>query len=392
MSIDGAGAAVAVAFPRLGPYHLARLRAAHQRFAREGVEIVAIETAATDSTYAWSVESDSQPFRRITLFPGQSLDGLTRKKARNALVALFERERFAAYASSGWSFPESQAVLPVAARKNVPLMVMSETAERDAPRRWWREWLKRRVVRRFRAGLVGGRGHIEYLAKLGVPKERIFRGYDCVDNDYFFKKVQEIRSRAERERISLGLARPFFLTVCRFVAEKNLAFLLKAFARSRRQLGEAAWDLVLCGDGPLRGELERMASSLGVAEAVHFPGFVQYPDLPRYYALAGGFVLASQVEPWGLVVNEAMASGVPSLVSDRCGCAEELIVEGQTGHTFSPRDEEALVQNMRRLATDARHRDKLVAAAESRIDDYGPRQFAEGLWNAFIACRRASAS
>jgi 1,2-diacylglycerol 3-alpha-glucosyltransferase len=98
-----------------------------------------------------------------------------------------------------------------------------------------------------------------------------------------------------------------------------------------------ARDLVVCGDGDLRPRLHALARELGLEQRVHWPGFVQYPDLPVYYALADAFILASTIEPWGLVVNEAMACGLPVLVSDRCGCAPDLVPEGQNGFTFKPR-------------------------------------------------------
>ncbi len=81
------------------------------------------------------------------------------------------------------------------------------------------------------------------------------------------------------------------------------------------------WDLVLLGDGPLKPTLLKLISSLGLESCVHLPGFKQYDELPVYLGLAETFIHASTTEQWGLVVNEAMASGLPVLVSNRCGCA-----------------------------------------------------------------------
>src|SRR5207244_4064698 len=102
---------------------------------------------------------------------------------------------------------------------------------------------------------------------------------------------------------------------------KNLPRLLEAFAGYRRLAGDAAWELVLLGDGPLRPELVALLKDLELDGHVLLPGFKQYDELPAYYGLAGAFIHASTTEQWGLVVNEAMASGLPVLVSDRCGCA-----------------------------------------------------------------------
>ena len=103
---------------------------------------------------------------------------------------------------------------------------------------------------------------------------------------------------------------------------------------------------MLLGDGPLKSDLCRLISDLGLQHSVLLPGFKQYPELPAYYGLASAFVHASTTEQWGLVVNEAMASGLPVLVSNRCGCAADLVQEGVNGFTFDPFNVEQLAQLM----------------------------------------------
>ena len=83
---------------------------------------------------------------------------------------------------------------------------------------------------------------------------------------------------------------------------------------------------------------------------MHLPGFKQYDELPVYYGLASAFVHASTTEQWGLVVNEAMASGLPVLVSNRCGCATDLVQEGRNGFTFDPSNVEQLAQLMLKIS------------------------------------------
>ena len=111
-----------------------------------------------------------------------------------------------------------------------------------------------------------------------------------------------------------------------------------------------AWHLVLLGDGELRGELERRIALPDLAGAVILRGFRQYDELPAFYGLARAFVHASTTEQWGLVVNEAMAAGLPVLVSARCGCAQDLVRNGVNGFTFDPYDVEELAGLMQRVA------------------------------------------
>jgi len=113
---------------------------------------------------------------------------------------------------------------------------------------------------------------------------------------------------------------------------------------------------------------------------VLLPGFKQYPDLPAYYGLANAFIHASTKEPWGLVVNEAMASGLPVLVSNRCGCAADLVQEGVNGFTFDPYNVEQLAQFMFQISAFQPFRLSAFGDASRKIiSNWGPDRFAAGL-------------
>jgi glycosyltransferase involved in cell wall biosynthesis len=161
----------------------------------------------------------------------------------------------------------------------------------------------------------------------------VLKGYDVVDNEYFARGAERARQQSPALRRELGLPAYYFLASARFTEKKNLRFLLRAFARYRslcsaRQgpLGEAdaAWELVLIGDGPLREQLVSLRSELGAEQFIHFAGASAYDELPVFYGLAGALVHPSTTEQWGLVVNEAMACGLPVVISNRCGCVAGL--------------------------------------------------------------------
>ena len=106
-------------------------------------------------------------------------------------------------------------------------------------------------------------------------------------------------------------------------------------------------------------------TSLDLDRSVRLPGFRQYDELPAYYGLAEAFVHASRTEQWGLVVNEAMASGLPVLVSRQCGCAPELVAHGTNGYQFDPNDQVALARCMAEITRDEEHR-QMMGQASSR--------------------------
>jgi glycosyltransferase involved in cell wall biosynthesis len=188
-------------------------------------------------------------------------------------------------------------------------------------------------------------------------------------------------------REQYGLPPRYFLSSNRFVPKKNLSRLLAAYSHYREQAGSRAWDLVLCGDGPLRDELEALAGRLGLGESVHFPGFVQYEDLPVYYGLASAFVHVSTVEQWGLVVNEASAAGLPVLVSNRCGCAPELVVEGRNGWVLDPMDALGIASVMVRVSDDPQQAAQMGRESQKIVSAFSPLRFADGLASAVVRAR-----
>ena len=117
-----------------------------------------------------------------------------------------------------------------------------------------------------------------------------------------------------------------------------------------------------------------------VERAVYFAGFRQVEELPRIYAGAGVLVHASVKDTWGLVVNEAMASGLPVIVSGRCGCASDLVRDGENGYVFEPTDVEGLAGLMGRVAgMEDAERAAMGEAGRRVIADWGPERFAAGL-------------
>jgi glycosyltransferase involved in cell wall biosynthesis len=257
---------------------------------------------------------------------------------------------------------------------------MSETNASDASRNIATEFMKEWVVNLFQAGLCGGTMARSYLADLGIPGERIFVGYDAVDNDQFARGAERVRgTEAFPGQSDPAWRGRCFLACARFLPKKNLPRLVEAFALYRRSAGTDAWPLVLLGEGPMRGDLERQRTRLGLEGSFDMPGFKQYDDLPLYYGNAGAFVHASTTEQWGLVVNEAMASGLPVLVSERCGCAPDLVEEGRNGYTFDPDDTDALARLMLHVTSDACDRAAMGRASSAIIARWSPQRFADGL-------------
>jgi glycosyltransferase involved in cell wall biosynthesis len=272
----------------------------------------------------------------------------------------------------------------------VPSVVMSESNGWDEKRVAFKEWVKRRVSSMYSAALVGGTTHKAYLVELGMAPESVFFGYDAVDNDHFASNADDATRHDSELRKRYRLPDHFFLASARFVEKKNLWRLIDAYANYRKRALMAAhpdprgaWDFVLLGDGPLCAALQAQISALNLEDHVLLPGFKSYAELPIYYGLAHAFVHASITEQWGLVVNEAMASGLPVLVSNRCGCAAELVTSGRNGFTFDAQDGEQLTQLMLKIASmDPMERMRLSQGGREIISRWGPERYAQGVSSA----------
>ncbi|MBX3435502.1 MAG: glycosyltransferase [Pirellulales bacterium] len=375
---------VALVYGVFGRYHLARYVAARRAIAGCG-ELVGIEIVdglGATNVAGWRAERQ-EDLGITTLFKGRNILSVPGGEVVAAVQAALDAAAPDVVAIPGWTVPEALGALQWATARGAGRVLLSATTEIDFRRQSVREWVKRRIVSQFDAALVGGARHKQYVAKLGVPAERIELGYDVVDNAYFAAELEKTLADASRIRRESGLPERYFLTAARFIPKKNLSRLLQAYADYRRQAGSTAWGLVIAGDGELRPALEDEAKRLDLGDHVLFPGFAGYDQMPAYYGLAGAYVQASTSEQWGLVVNEAMASGLPVLVSDRCGCSADLVHEGINGWTFDPYDVAGMTAALLRTSELPDDRLQEMSAASRRIvDQWGPDRFARGLLRA----------
>lgn len=372
-------------WPRLGPYHLARLRGAHEYFAARGVSVAALEVAGMDRTYGWKKETGITPFDRITVFPDRYYDDLTTRELKTGIFAALDAADPTAVAVNGYAFKDSRVCLDWCVSRKRKAILMTETSSADSSRGVLREMAKRVLLRRFNAAICGGKLHREYLLSLGMPPHRIFNKYDVVDNDYF-----STHSSVETDGRTLpGLEdrRPFFLASNRFIARKNIDVLLTAYKHYRSHT-TGGWRLVLLGDGDLEEQLKRRVEDEKIPDVV-FAGFRQLEELRIYYASAHCFIHPALSEPWGLVVNEAMAAGLPVIVSKGAGCAPDLVESGENGFLFDPHAPEELSRAMATISGSSDLQPRMSRRSREIISHWTIHDFARNLWGAFVVPEEA---
>lgn len=362
---------VAICFHRFGPYHISRLTAAAKQ-----MNIVGIEFSSHTSEYSWDVVESNELFKRITIVPDGDIRQLSKKTQKKLIWSTLDFVAPSVVAVNGWATYDALMVLAWAVKNHVPRIMMSDSTAWDYRRYVYKEHIKKAIISLTQSALVGGTAHADYMKKLGLPPEKIFKGYDTVDNSYFFQMAQKVRT----ERHSLSPSQfPYFLTSCRFLKKKNLFRLFDAFALYRKKLNNKKWQMIVLGDGSLRPQLEEHMKNLQLEEILHLPGFKQYNELPSYYAQAGVYIQPSTTEQWGLTVNEAMASGLPVLVSQKCGCAPDLVHDGYNGYTFDPYDTEQLSDLMLKVSSDSCNRKKMGQASQKIINHWSSESFAAAL-------------
>jgi glycosyltransferase involved in cell wall biosynthesis len=215
---------------------------------------------------------------------------------------------------------------------------------------------------------------------MGAANQTVFVAPNAVDIGVF-GSYENARSRAPRVRGELGLPQRYFLFAGRLVKEKGLLDLLAAYeslgADLREQVG-----LVFAGDGPLRADLESLARSI-FPGTIHFAGFVHRDELVNYYSLAECLVFPTYSDTWGMVVNEAMACGLPVICSSVAGCAADLVKAG--GRIVAPGNILQLSAAMQEIASDPSLRDRMSQENRSLIQSFSPELCAAGIVNAATA-------
>jgi len=362
--VSSAHGPVLLALHRIGPYHHARCLAAARRLPLE-----VLETRPQSQEYPWEFSADgSYPIHRLSGAADPEQDP-PRQAVDQQLEALLDRLQPRAVLSVGWADRTYQRLLLACGRRRLPLLLVSDSRWRDQPRSLPLELLKAQLLRGYAGALVAGRESRAYLERLGMAAAVIEQPWDVVDNAAF---------AAPADAPGGAPGRPELLCVSRFVAKKNHLGLLEAYGRYQSEGG--SWGLRLIGSGPLEAGIRAAAARLPQPERIVLEPFRQLEALRHAYAAAAGFVLASHTDQWGLVVNEAMAAGVPVLVSTACGCHADLITEGVTGWGFDPADPAALCAAIHRLERlGAGERSAVVAAARQRLEAFSPEAFAAGL-------------
>jgi glycosyltransferase involved in cell wall biosynthesis len=284
---------------------------------------------------------------------------------------------------NGWVVKTCLQALKACRRLKIPCIVRGE-ANNLRPRPWWKRSLQRQLVRRYDAFLPIGTANREFYRSHGIGDELMFDSPYCIENDRFAKAAHVSAGRTElvRQGWKVPQDSTCLLYCGKFEDKKHPLELLLALDDATK--AGAKLHLLMVGDGVLRRACENLVRERHLP--VTFTGFLNQSAIVDAYVAADILTLPSDHgETWGLVTNEAMACGLPAIVSDQVGCARDLIDPGNTGWVFPFGDWPHLTSLLREVAVD---RDRLHAMGDEcrrKIAEYTPLHAADGIAKAINA-------
>jgi glycosyltransferase involved in cell wall biosynthesis len=283
----------------------------------------------------------------------------------------------------GYNYVASWQARRWARRNRVPFSLWTESTTRDIRgNHALIEFLKAGFLRGCDGFVVPGKSSVEYLRSYGVPREMIFTAPNAVDIEFFAHRAETIRKDAAVHREGLRLPARFFLCAGRLVPEKGIFDLLRAYSALPSEVTQEM-GLVFVGDGPARSALLQRVAATNL-RSIQLMGFAQRECLPAYYALADVLIFPTHSDRWGLVVNEAMACGLPVISSAAAGCVSDLVENGWNGRVVSAGGVGQLTSAMDELARDADLRSLMAERSRERIKQYSPEAWAAGMASAVL--------
>lgn len=309
------------------------------------------------------------------------------------IADIVREEGFDAFIVSGWYLKSYRQAVRACRLNKIPVLVRGDS-QLQTPRSWILESAKkiiyRGMLRRFDGFLTVGKRNSEYLAHYGVSNEKLFFAPHFVDNERFAFQAESIRGRRSEIRSQWKIPQDAFCVLfCgKFIRKKRPMDLIAAAQQLITENRLTNLHLLFVGSGELSNELRANCNAVFDAETPHSPnnkepitnnqkprasfaGFLNQTEISKAYVAADVLVLPSDGrETWGLVVNEAMACGLPAIVSDAVGCAPDLIEDCKTGFTFPLGDDSALAKRLAALAKMRRDGHDFAPALTVRMQTY----------------------
>ncbi len=336
------------------------------------------------STLRWDLELLSGYSHRFLFnLSGDSNRGWTRHLNPGIVTALVRGRYDMVIFMLGWGSITAMAGILSCRLAGIPFFLYGDSSF-PPPETSLRSRIRARLLgalfRRTTGFMISGVLNGEYYRHYGADPAHFFLLPWAVENERFVKSAEFTEGERERMRAELGIGsgQVVFVYSAKLVERKDPMTLLRAF---EQMPGRDRAALLFIGDGSLRAPLEDYARTHELS-GVHFSGFVNQTNLPRHYSLSDVFVLPSLYEPRGAVVNEAMACGLPLIVTDRCGSIGDIVQQGDNALIYHAGDPSALAQAMRWMVEHPAERASMAERSRSIISTWTYARGVEGIRSA----------
>lgn len=354
-------------------YWPARLNALEEFLKLREIDLEIIEIAGKGSPYSFAKIGSEKPKYWHTLFPDQEMEKVKSATANLALRNMLDKIVPDIVFAGAIAFPSGAAAVRWAVENGKKAVIFDDARLKDTPRTGFVNYIKRIVYAGVDAILCPSPAFNDTYIYFGLENKQIFHSVAVVDNSFWQDSV------APESNI---IKKSYFLTVSRQIPKKNLLYLLQAYHYYVKSASDPI-DLILVGEGPERFKLENFVSEKHL-DKVQFLPFLPQQELKRVYRNALCFILPSLYgETWGLTVNEAMASGLPVLVSNQAGCASTFVKDGVNGFTFSPDNKEELTGILIRMHNmPETELAQMKIKSQEIIAEWGLEKFCSGVYDA----------
>ena len=355
-------------------YWPSRLNSFHEYLLKKGIQMQVIEIAGIGSPYSFENIKVDYPQWWYCLFPLKKIEELKPSYIKKILKKKLDELDPDIIITGAIAFPSGANAVNWSIKNKRKVIIFDDARLEDTKRPFWVDWIKRQIYSNVDAIFCPAPAWNNTYQYFGFDKKQIFYGVDVVDNDFWKNEIPY--------ESDLKIPQDNILTIGRQIPKKNFLLLLKAYNIYSQKVKDPL-SLVLVGNGIQKANLEEFVKKEGIKK-VHFFNFHSQNLLRHFYKNSVLFVLPSKYgETWGLVVNEAMASGLPVMVSKQVGCASTLVYEGENGFTFSPEDVQELADlliNFNEISSEKRR--QMRKASQKIITQWGLDRFNNGLFEA----------
>jgi len=306
------------------------------------------------------------------------------------LAAELKRHRHDVVVCCAWDTPATFHAALHARRTKTPFVLWSgSTSAENTLLRAVSKPLVKWLVQSASAWIAYGTQARDYLVSLGARPDRTFLAFNTVETATFAELADAARPMRRELREQHGVSAPRVILYSGNLLDlKGVGDLIEAFARYYER--DPGCTLVLVGSGKHRRKYEARVAQLGIGNAVVFAGFVQRDRLPAYYAMADLLAVPSRTDVWGLVINEALACGLPVAASNAAGATADLIRDGENGYVLPSRNPSAWCECFVRHFADVAAGRDMSAAARTSIQPFSIEHAADAFVDA-VRCAIGSA-